>query len=77
MYNDKINYDIAVGINEDDYVLDDNSGDISIDEKFSGTNFSVGQYIDVWFADEDDSPLRTYKVIAKTGSKIYCEYIGG
>ena len=75
--NEEIEYDLALGINKDEFELDEATGNISINRKQVDyiTNFKVGQLIKIWFVDEDD-PLRVYKVIGITDEKLSCEFIG-
>lgn len=74
---EEIEYDLALGLRENDFELDETAGNISINKKkiYYNTDLKVGQLIRIWFVDEDD-PLRVYKVIGITDEKLICEFIG-
>lgn len=73
---DECQYDIACRIDEDDYILDEQTGNIIIPRAYANVRYKVGQIIKVWFVDEDEEPLKTYKVIETTETQLVCEYIG-
>lgn len=69
-----IDYDVAVGWNEDDYKLEEN-GNIEIKKSLVYKSLlEVSKEIRVWFVDEDD-PLHTYKIIEITDDKVIAEFI--
>ena len=69
-----IEYDVALGCNEDDYVLASN-GNIKIKKSLVYKSFcEVGKELRVWFVDEDD-PLRTYRVVEVTDDEVIAEFI--
>ena len=69
-----IEYDIALGCNEDDYVLASN-GNIEIKKSLVYESFrKVGKELRVWFVDEDD-PLHTYRVVEVTDDEVIAEFI--
>ena len=62
---DDVEYDVALGCNEDDYVLASN-GNIKIKKSLVYKSFcKVGKELRIWFVDEDD-PLHTYRVVEVT-----------
>ena len=69
-----IEYDVALGCNEDDYVLASN-GNIKIKKSLVYESFrKVGKELRVWFVDEDD-PLHTYRVVEVTDDEVIAEFI--
>ena len=69
-----IEYDVALGCNEDDYVLASN-GNIKIKKSLVYESFcKVGKELRIWFVDEDD-PLHTYRVVEVTDDKVIAEFI--
>ena len=69
-----VEYDVALGCNEDDYVLASN-GNIEIKKSLVYESFrKVGKELRVWFVDEDD-PLHTYRVVEVTDDKVIAEFI--
>ena len=69
-----VKYDIALGCNEDDYVLTSN-GNIEIKKSLVYESFrKVGKELRVWFVDEDD-PLHTYRVVEVTDDEVIAEFI--
>lgn len=69
-----IEYDVALGCNEDDYVLTSN-GNIKIKKSLVYESFcKVGKELRVWFVDEDN-PLHTYRVVEVTDDEVIAEFI--
>ena len=69
-----VEYDIALGCNEDDYVLTSN-GNIEIKKSLVDESFrKIGKELLIWFVDEDD-PLHTYRVVEVTDDKVIAEFI--
>ena len=69
-----VEYDVALGCNEDDYVLASN-GNIEIKKSLVYESFrKVGKGLRVWFVDEDD-PLHTYRVVEVTDDEVIAEFI--
>ena len=69
-----IEYDVALGCNEDDYVLASN-GNIKIKKSLVYESFrKVGKELRIWFVDEDD-PLHTYRVVEVTDDEVIAEFI--
>ena len=69
-----IEYDVALGCNEDDYVLASN-GNIEIKKSLVYESFrKVGKELRIWFVDEDD-PLHTYRVVGVTDDEVIAEFI--
>ena len=69
-----IEYDIALGCNEDDYVLASN-GNIEIKKSLVYESFcEVGKELRIWFVDEDN-PLHTYRVVEVTDDEVIAEFI--
>lgn len=69
-----VEYDIALGCNEDDYVLASN-GNIKIKKSLVYESFrKVGKELRVWFVDEDN-PLHTYRVVEVTDNEVIAEFI--
>ena len=69
-----IEYDVALGCDEDDYVLASN-GNIKIKKSLVYKSFrKVGKELRVWFVDEDN-PLHTYRVVEVTDDKVIAEFI--
>ena len=69
-----IEYDVALGCNEDDYVLASN-GNIEIKKSLVYESFrKVGKELRIWFVDEDD-PLHTYRVVEVTDDEVIAEFI--
>ena len=69
-----IEYDVALGCNEDDYVLTSN-GNIKIKKSLVYESFrKVGKELRVWFVDEDD-PLHIYRVVEVTDDEVIAEFI--
>lgn len=69
-----VEYDIALGCNEDDYVLTSN-GNIEIKKSLVYESFcKVGKELRVWFVDEDN-PLHTYRVVEVTNDEVIAEFI--
>ena len=69
-----IEYDVALGCNEDDYVLASN-GNIKIKKSLVDESFrKIGKELLIWFVDEDD-PLHTYRVVEVTDDKVIAEFI--
>ena len=69
-----VEYDIALGCNEDDYVLASN-GNIEIKKSLIYKSFcKVGKELRIWFVDEDD-PLHTYRVVEVTDDEVIAEFI--
>ena len=69
-----VEYDVALGCNEDDYVLASN-GNIEIKKSLVYESFrKVGKELRVWFVDEDD-PLHTYRVVEVTDDEVIAEFI--
>ena len=69
-----VEYDVALGCNEDDYVLASN-GNIKIKKSLVYESFrKVGKELRVWFVDEDD-PLHTYRVVEVTDDEVIAEFI--
>ena len=69
-----IEYDVALGCNEDDYVLASN-GNIEIKKSLVYESFrKVGKELRVWFVDEDN-PLHTYRVVEVTDDEVIAEFI--
>ena len=69
-----IEYDVALGCNEDDYVLASN-GNIKIKKSLVYESFcKVGKELRIWFVDEDD-PLRIYRVVEVTDDEVIAEFI--
>ena len=69
-----VEYDVALGCNEDDYVLESN-GNIKIKKSLVYESFrKVGKELRVWFVDEDD-PLHTYRVVKVTDDEVIAEII--
>lgn len=71
---DDVEYDVALGCNEDDYVLALN-GNIKIKKSLVYESFrKVGKELRIWFVDEDD-PLHTYRVVEVTDDEVIAEFI--
>ena len=69
-----VEYDVALGCNEDDYVLASN-GNIEIKKSLVYESFrKVGKELRVWFVDEDD-PLHIYRVVEVTDNEVIAEFI--
>ena len=69
-----VEYDVALGCNEDEYVLASN-GNIKIKKSLVYESFcKVGKELRVWFIDEDD-PLHTYRVVEVTDGEVIAEFI--
>ena len=69
-----IEYDVALGCNENDYVLASN-GNIEIKKSLVYESFrKVGKELRIWFVDEDD-PLHTYRVVEVTDDEVIAEFI--
>ena len=69
-----VEYDVALGCNEDDYVLTSN-GNIEIKKSLVDESFrKIGKELLIWFVDEDD-PLHTYRVVEVTDDKVIAEFI--
>ena len=69
-----VEYDVALGCNEDDYVLAPN-GNIEIKKSLVYESFcKVGKELRVWFVDEDN-PLHTYRVVEVTNDEVIAEFI--
>ena len=69
-----IEYDVALGCNEDDYVLASN-GNIEIKKSLVYEPFcKVGKELRIWFVDEDE-PLHTYRVVEVTDGEVIAEFI--
>lgn len=69
-----VEYDVALGCNEDDYVLASN-GNIKIKKSLVYKSFcKVGKELRIWFVDEDD-PLHTYRVVEVTDDEVIAEFI--
>ena len=69
-----VEYDVALGCNEDDYVLASN-GNIEIKKSLVYESFrKVGKELRVWFVDEDD-PLHTYRVVEVTDDEVIAKFI--
>ena len=69
-----IEYDVALGCNEDDYVLALN-GNIKIKKSLVYESFcKVGKELRIWFVDEDN-PLHTYRVVEVTDDEVIAEFI--
>ena len=69
-----VEYDVALGCNEDDYVLTSN-GNIKIKKSLVYELFcKVGKELRIWFVDEDD-PLHTYRVVEVTDDEVIAEFI--
>lgn len=69
-----VEYDVALGCNEGDYVLASN-GNIEIKKSLVYESFrKVGKELRVWFVDEDN-PLHTYRVVEVTDDEVIAEFI--
>ena len=69
-----VEYDIALGCNEDDYVLT-LDGNIKIKRSLVYESFcQVGEALRIWFVDEED-PLHTYRVVKITDDEVIAEFI--
>lgn len=69
-----VEYDVALGCNEDDYVLALN-GNIEIKKSLVYESFrKVGKELRIWFVDEDN-PLHTYRVVEVTDDEVIAEFI--
>ena len=69
-----VEYDVALGCNEDDYVLALN-GNIKIKKSLVYESFcKVGKELRVWFVDKDD-PLHTYRVVKVTDDEVIVKFI--
>ena len=69
-----VEYDVALGCNEDDYVLASN-GNIEIKKSLVYESFrKIGKELLIWFVDEDD-PLHTYRVVKVTDDEVITEFI--
>lgn len=69
-----VEYDVALGCNEDDYMLASN-GNIEIKKSLVHESFrKVGKELRIWFVDEDD-PLHTYRVVEVTDDEVIAEFI--
>ena len=69
-----VEYDVALGCNENDYVLASN-GNIKIKKSLVYKSFrKVGKELRVWFVDEDN-PLHTYRVVEVTDDEVIAEFI--
>lgn len=69
-----VEYDVALGCNEDDYVLASN-GNIEIKKSLVYESFcEVGKELRIWFVDEDD-PLHIYRVVEVTDNEVIAEFI--
>lgn len=72
--DEDVEYDVALGCNEDDYILAPN-GNIKIKKSLVYESFcKVGKELRVWFVDEDD-PLHTYRVVKVTDDEVIAEFI--
>ena len=71
---DDVEYDVALGCNEDDYVLA-SDGNIKIKKSLVYESFcQVGEALRIWFVDEED-PLHTYRVVKVTDDEVIAEFI--
>lgn len=71
---DDVEYDVALGCNEDDYVLA-SDGNIKIKRSLVYESFcQVGEALRIWFVDEED-PLHTYRVVKITDDEVIAEFI--
>ena len=71
---DDVEYDVALGCNEDDYVLA-SDGNIKIKRSLVYKSFcQVGEALRIWFVDEED-PLHTYRVVKITDDEVIAEFI--
>lgn len=69
-----VEYDVALGCNEDDYVLASN-GNIEIKKSLVYESLrKVGKELRIWFVDEDD-PLHIYRVVEVTDDEVIAEFI--
>ena len=69
-----VEYDVALGCNEYDYILAPN-GNIKIKKSLVYESFcKVGKELRIWFVDEDD-PLHTYRVVEVTDNEVIAEFI--
>ena len=69
-----IEYDVALGCDEDDYVLASN-GNIKIKKSLVYKSFrKVGKELRIWFVDEDN-PLHIYRVVEVTDDEVIAEFI--
>ena len=69
-----VEYDVALGCNEDGYVLASN-GNIKIKKSLVYESFrKVGKELRIWYVDEDD-PLHIYRVVEVTDDEVIAEFI--
>ena len=69
-----IEYDVALGCNEDDYVRASNEN-IKIKKSLVYESFcKIGKELRIWFGDEDD-PLYIYRVVEVTDDVVIAEFI--
>ena len=69
-----VEYDVALGCNEDDYVIA-SDGNIKIKRSLVYESFcQVGEALRIWFVDEED-PLHTYRVVKITDDEVIAEFI--
>ena len=69
-----VEYDVALGCNEDDYVLASN-GNIKIKKSLVYESFcKIGKELRIWFVDEDD-PLHINRVVEVTDDEVIAEFI--
>ena len=76
--NEEVEYDFVLGINEDEFELDEATGNISINRKqvdYDTMNFKIGHLLNIWFVNEACG-FKTYKIIGITDEKLSCEFIG-
>ena len=69
-----IEYDVALGFNDDDYELTVN-GNVKIKKSLVyETLRKIGKELRIWFVDEDN-PLHTYRIVEITDNEVIAEFI--
>lgn len=69
-----VEYDVALGSNDDDYELTVN-GNIKIKKSLVyETIRKIGKELRIWFVDEDN-PLHTYRIVEITDNEVIAEFI--
>lgn len=68
-------YSEVVRVTSKDYRILEDDGSLEIDCDIL-KNFNKNDIVQIWFTDEDNKSILTYKIISKTtGNKFICEFI--
>lgn len=76
----RLNYDLydedePVELHDDEYTFDEKTGDILISSRKFGELFDNTDYVKFCFVDEDDKPIREYRMYKNDGKYIHCEFM--